>query len=65
LPIFRSGGESIEAKQILLVFERMISDKVAGRVKESVVEGNPAQAVIRTVWKYVEQSNVPSTQPTP
>lgn len=43
----------------------MISDKVAGRVKESVVEGNPAQAVIRTVWKYVEQSNVPSTQPTP
>jgi len=52
MPIYRGNGESIEAKQIMLVFERMISDKGDGRIRESVVEGNPAQAVIKTIWKY-------------
>lgn len=54
MPIYRGMGESLEAKQIILVFERMVSDKTTGLISESVVEGNPVQAVIKTVWEKAQ-----------
>jgi hypothetical protein len=53
MPVYTGAGESLEARQIILVFERMVSDKTRGLIIESVVEGNPAQAVIKTVWEKV------------
>ena len=46
-----ASGESLEAKQILLVFEKMISDKTTGLISESVVEGNPLKQSLRLFGK--------------
>lgn len=55
MAIYYGHGESIEAKQILVVFEKRISSRTIGLFTNDVVEGNPALAVVKSVWKYVEQ----------
>jgi hypothetical protein len=47
-------GESIEGRQILVVFENRISSRTIGLFTNDVVEGNPALAVVKSVWKYVK-----------